>query len=435
MSGLIRRFAGFTYSAQTGLKRNGTHIHLGPQARQLLELLLDSSGGVVSKADIAARLWPDRPPSDDSIDRCAYLLRKPLRDAGFGDLIATAYGRGLSLRATVELLDADDAFPPPMKSSVSARVLDLWQTAYELAGTRTRDGFERAQAATEAAIEVDPGLPAVWSLSADIAAWRVVRGYLAPVQALELIERHAGRSLELLPDFPPALAALGWARVVMAGRISEGLDMLERAIAQDRRYAKARAYRGWALVHVGRLAEASEDSEAGLRDSPLDQSLLTLRAWLAICVGDADRCEELARRGLELRPDGNGLRGIAAIAASMRGRHEEAIQIANQSLQLAPEDPIMLAMKSYVLATAGRFPEAEEALVAVTGAQQNVQPSTFVAAAKLALGQTADAVAALRRGQQEGCPWLSFAPYDPRLRPLAGEIAVLRASVSQTAGS
>ncbi|PPD44748.1 MAG: transcriptional regulator [Methylocystis sp.] len=431
MSGSICRFAGFTYSAQKGLQRNGVQIHLGPQARQLLELLLETKGGVVSKAEIAARLWPDRPPSDDSIDRCAYLLRKPLREAGFGDLIATAYGRGLSLRATVELLAADEDAPP--KSTVSARVLELWQTAYELAGTRTRDGFARAQAATAAAIELDPSSPAVWSLSGDIAAWRVVRGYLPAPDALALIERQTCQALELLPDFPPALAALGWARTVMAARADEGLSMLDRAVAQDRRYAKARAYRGWALVHVGRLEEAFEDSETGLQDSPLNQSLLTLRAWLAICVGDIDRCEELARRGLELRPDANGLRGIAAILASFRGRHEEAIEMSDQSLRLAPDDPVMLSMKAYVLAKAERPIEAEEALSLVKGAG-NAPPSTFVAAANLALGRPEEAVSALRRGRQDGCPWLSFAPYDPRLRPLAAEIASLRAGVPGSPG-
>jgi DNA-binding winged helix-turn-helix (wHTH) protein len=107
MGSTIWQFGGFIYSNNGGLQRDGRQVHLGPQARQLLELLLESKGGVVSKSAIAARLWPDRPASDDSIDRCAYLLRKPLREAGGADLIATAYGRGLSLRAEVEIVDVE----------------------------------------------------------------------------------------------------------------------------------------------------------------------------------------------------------------------------------------------------------------------------------------------------------------------------------------
>ncbi|HEY8160658.1 MAG TPA: winged helix-turn-helix domain-containing protein [Methylocystis sp.] len=106
----IRRFAGFTYSPRKGLWRGGVEIPLGPQARQLLELLLEADGGGVTRQEISARLWPNRPPSDASIDRCVYLLRKPLREAGFGDLVATTYGRGLSLRAEVEV---DSSAPAP----------------------------------------------------------------------------------------------------------------------------------------------------------------------------------------------------------------------------------------------------------------------------------------------------------------------------------
>lgn len=110
------RFAGFTYSPQQGLSYGGDELKLGPQARQLLELLLEAKGGVVTRQEIGARLWKGRPASEESIDRCVYLLRKPLREAGFGDLVSTAYGRGLSLRATVEATSQ----PMPARSRPAA---------------------------------------------------------------------------------------------------------------------------------------------------------------------------------------------------------------------------------------------------------------------------------------------------------------------------
>ena len=141
MGELVKRFSGFSYSAQGGLQRDGKRIHLGPQARQLLEMLLESPGVLITKGEIAARLWPDRAASDNSIDRCAYLLRKPLRDAGGEELIATAYGRGLSLRGTVETIDEGAAQTLRLAPLSEPHILDLWQTAYELAGDRTREGF------------------------------------------------------------------------------------------------------------------------------------------------------------------------------------------------------------------------------------------------------------------------------------------------------
>ncbi|KAF2988999.1 winged helix-turn-helix domain-containing protein [Methylocystis sp. MJC1] len=420
------RFAGFFYSAQTGLQRDGVQIHLGPQARQLLELLLESNGSVVSKADIASRLWPDRPPSDDSIDRCAYLLRKPLRQAGFGDLIATAYGRGLSLRAKVEPFAPESEPTLSFSQAVEGRTLDLWRTAYELAGTHSRDGYARAQSAIAAAVESGCESPAIWSLSADIAAGRVVRGHLRPAQAAAMIENDAGRALALSPDFPPALAALGWARATLAARLDEGLEMLDRALARDPDYGKARAYRSWALAGGDRLAEAIQNAEAGLRICPYDEGLLSLRAWLELCAGDLEASGELARRGLHLRPDVTCLRIVAAIASSLSGNHDDAQQSARCGLETIPNDPLILAALSYVLARAGRLEEAEAAFAACSANEEAAPPRLFETAAKLALGRDAEARESLRQAHDEGCPWFVFASHEPRLTPLRDEISNLR---------
>lgn len=434
MSGSVRRFAGFLYSAQAGLQRDGVPIHLGPQARQLLELLLNAEGGVVSKAEIAARLWPDRPPSDDSIDRCAYLLRRPLREAGFGDLIATAYGRGLSLRARVETVDLDGASPIRLhECPVSPRILDHWQIAYELAGARTRDGLERAQAATTAALEVDPESAAVWALSANIAAWRVIRGHLPPAEASAMIEQASSRALLISPDFSPALAVLGWARATMQQNASGGIELLDRAIERDPHYGKARTFRGWARADQGRLAEALDDTEIGLRDSPLDQGLLTLHAWLMLCMGEATRAADFARHALDLRPDGSGLRGIISIAASLWGRHEEAIDAARRSVNAVPGDPCLQMGLAYALAQAGHRSEAEETLAAVSTEAQETHPCLSAAAVALALGRTDLALRHLARGQAEGCPWFAFAACDPRVAPLAGDVARMRAAAASSA--
>lgn len=428
MSGSVWRFAGFEYSPQSGLRRDGAQLHLGPQARQLLELLLESRGAVVSKAEIASRLWPDRPPSDDSIDRCAYLLRKPLREAGHGDLIATAYGRGLSLRATIEFLYPVAAGAPAADRGVDGRTLDLWQTAYELAGRRTRDGYERAHSAIAAAGELDPSSPAVWSLSADIAAERALRGHLRPAEAAATIERDAGRALALAPGFTAALAVLGWAQATLMGRTEDGLALMDRAVAQEPSYSKVRAYRGWALARLDRLADAIQDAEAGLRLSPHDQGLLIQRAWLELCLGNLEASLELAHKGLFLRPDGGWLRGVVAIAASLSGDHSTAESAARHGLELAPDDPALLAVLSAVLARAGRRAEAADMLAAAQGEGENAAPSLFTAAALLALDQPDGALRELARGRETGCPWFAFAPHDPRLAPLRDDIRRLAAA-------
>ncbi len=432
MRGSIWRFAGFSYSAETGLTRDGARITLGPQARQLLELLLEAKGEVVTKGQIAERLWPDRPPSDDSIDRCAYLLRKPLRDAGAADLIATSYGRGLSLRAPVEVVDL--AAPQGPTAGVSARILELWQAASELAGPRTRDGYQRAQAAVAAAADLDSTSPAVWALAADLAIARAIRCYLAPAEAAAAIEEATGRALALAPDFAAALAALGWSRATFAGLEAEGLALLDAAVAHDPRYGRARLYRSWALVIGDRLDNAFAEAEAGLSHSPLDQSLLALHAWLGLCAEGTTKGEALARRGLESRPDGGGLRVVLAIAASLEGRHDEAVDAAATNVEAIPGDPIMLATLSYVQARAGRLTEAEAALAASAAMSEAAGPCLFLAAASLALGRRDEALATLERGLVENCPWSRFGAHDPRLAEVRPELTKIRAETRAALG-
>lgn len=428
MKGLVWRFAGFEYSPVKGLWKDGARIPVGPQARQLLELLLQSQGAVVSKAEIGEKLWPGRRVSDDSIDRCAYLLRKPLRDIGSGDLIATAYGRGLSLRAVVETVDPQEDHAAPGSRDLDLRILDIWQAAYELAGSLTRDGFAHAQAAVLAIGDETGPSPAVCSLSANIAASRVAHGYLRPRDGAQIIERDAGRALEQAPDFLPALSVLGWSRAMLDARPNEGIEMLDRAIAQDPFYSKARAHRSWVLVGLARFEEAIDEIEAGLRVAPYDRAHLTMRAWLAFCAGDMDGTARMADDGIRLRPDASVLQTVRALAASVSGRHDEAEASARRCLARAPENPIFRSVLAYVLASAGR-PDEAEATLDRDGAADGHQPYIFRAAAHLALGQEETARLALRRGLTEGCPWLAFAPFDPRLEPLRDEIDRMRRDV------
>ncbi|MGD9541082.1 winged helix-turn-helix domain-containing protein [Methylocystis sp.] len=422
MGEVVRRFSGFTYSAQGGLQRDGARIHPGPQARQLLELLLDAPGALVTKSEIATRLWPNRTASDDSIDRCAYLLRKPLREAGGEDLIATAYGRGLALRATVEMVDQDAVQPVRPGASTEPHILDLWQTAYELAGDRTREGFVRAQEAIASAAQLDPGNPSVWSLAADIAAGRVARGFLRPAEAAAMIADFASRSLGAARDHTPARSVLGWARGALEGKISEGLALLNQSVADDPLYGKARVYRSWLLAAADRLDDGLADCEEGLVNSPHDQALLSLRAWLILCAGDLERARRYARDGLELRPDAATLHLVMSIAYSLQGFHEQAVNAARRAVASSPDDPLQLAVLAYALARAGAAKEAEALVNSLIEDVELYAPPCFLGPAYFALGKREQALDAIRRGLGEGCPWSSFVRVDPRLASLRAAI-------------
>lgn len=432
MRGHLWRFAGFEYSPMAGLKRDGQPIPIGPQARQLLELLLHSNGAVVSKAEIAAQLWPGRLPSDDSIDRCAYLLRKPLRDAGGGDVVATVYGRGLSLRARIEIVDPNAGASWSPASKIASRVSGLRQTAYELSGSHTCAGFESAQKAIEQALAADPDCPEIRTLSAEITIARAMRGFIGPARASEMIEANTDRALAFAPDYPPALAARGWARATLGGALQPGLDLLDRAIERDGFNAKARLYRGWARAGGERLEAAISDIDVGLDSSPLDQALLAIRAWMEVCSGNPAGGEKRAQDGLKRRPGAIGLVVVASIGASLLGRHREAISLLKDYLQSHPADPVILGAMAYAQAAAGMTAEARETFAELDKAAH--VPSLHAAAALLAMGCADEATDLLALKSAEACPCFVFASQDPRLAELRPEIARLRSVRAQGQG-
>lgn len=420
----VWRFNGFRYSADLGLERGGEAISLGPQARRLLELLLESGGEVVSKESIAARIWPDRSVSDGSIDRCAYLLRKPLKEACGDDIIATSYGKGLSLRARIDLVDQ----AAPSTEAHSARTLDLWQIAYEVAGARSRAGLERAQLALDELAKVDPDSAAMWALASDLYIARAIRGFMAPRHAAALIESAAGRGLAIARKFAPALASLGWAMGALRGRAEEGLSLLDRASALDPHYAKIRAYRAWLLCRLGRLSEAIAEVDEGLRSNPLDRVLLSVRPWIEFYDGDFERSLLMARQALDLRPDIEAAYLVVAVSASRLGRHDEALAAAQRAIELSGREPFFLSVLADALALADKKDEAESALDEALAGDGYVGPPILLAAPALALGRRGEALELLRRAGEDGCPWLCFAVADPRLAPLREEIARLGAS-------
>jgi predicted Zn-dependent protease len=250
---------------------------------------------------------------------------------------------------------------------------------------------------------------------------------LQPPQAARMIEDAAGRALEIAPDYAPALAALGWSVGLLRRRGDEGMEMLNRAVASDAQYAKARVYRAWLRSDFGDLAEAAADTEEGLTAAPIDQALLSLQAWLELCRGARERAASLSRRGLELRPDAGTLHLVLSIVESLAGRHEAAVMAGRRAVSACPGDPLALTVLAYAEARAGRMAEAQETLDSGFAHEGAAPPSSFLAAAALALGRREEAVDLVARARDEGCPWFAFVAYDPRLEPIRPKIARLRA--------
>ncbi|HEX2639799.1 MAG TPA: transcriptional regulator, partial [Pyrinomonadaceae bacterium] len=69
-------------------------VHIPPKAVEVLCLLVERHGAVVSKDEIWNEVWPDAFVEETNLTHNIYLLRKTLNELGERDLIQTVPRRG-----------------------------------------------------------------------------------------------------------------------------------------------------------------------------------------------------------------------------------------------------------------------------------------------------------------------------------------------------
>ena len=99
-------FGPFDADLRTGeLRKNGRRLRLSKQPFQVLAMLLETPGELVTRQELKSRLWPEDTfvDFDDSLNAAVNKLRQVLGDsAGNPKLIETLHGRGYRFIAPVE---------------------------------------------------------------------------------------------------------------------------------------------------------------------------------------------------------------------------------------------------------------------------------------------------------------------------------------------
>jgi DNA-binding winged helix-turn-helix (wHTH) protein/TolB-like protein len=107
-------FGPFRYdSAQRLLFRSGEKVNLPPKTLDLLHVLLEHRGTVVSKADLMRLVWPDAVVEEIGLARNVSLLRKALEEEpGAGPFIETIPKRGYRFLAPAAAAVSEPAAKP-----------------------------------------------------------------------------------------------------------------------------------------------------------------------------------------------------------------------------------------------------------------------------------------------------------------------------------
>ncbi len=140
--------------------------------------------------------------------------------------------------------------------------------------------IERAAALVEQASALDPTVPQIYFVGAQVALYR--RDYAEAI-------RQAEQAIALSPGYADAFAML--ARVLnYAGRPTEGLDEMERAMRLNPMQPSIyRMLRGAMHYFEGDYTKAIDDLEQAV---PMNPTLPLLRSWLAAAYAGAGRIDE-----------------------------------------------------------------------------------------------------------------------------------------------
>ena len=111
MDPITYRFGEFTLDlARGGFFRSGEEVKLRPKVFEVLKYLVENSGRLIGKEELAKAIWPDSFVTDDSLVQCTVELRRALKDPD-QQIVKTIPRRGYLFAATVH--QSNDPIAPP----------------------------------------------------------------------------------------------------------------------------------------------------------------------------------------------------------------------------------------------------------------------------------------------------------------------------------
>ena len=126
----------FSYDAKERILRDtdGVEVPLRTQSLNVLHVLAERQGRIVSKEEIAATVWNGLAVTDDSLVQCIRDIRRALNDAE-KRIVETKVGRGYLLQASAEKVSKTDRQPQifvaAFEAAATQETVDLANLLYE----------------------------------------------------------------------------------------------------------------------------------------------------------------------------------------------------------------------------------------------------------------------------------------------------------------
>jgi DNA-binding winged helix-turn-helix (wHTH) protein/tetratricopeptide (TPR) repeat protein len=397
-------------------------ISLPERAFQLLLLLIEAAGDVVSKETLAAKVWPESTVTDGNLSQHIYLLRQTLGErAKDRSYIMTVPGKGFRFAAPVAMTSAvisSEALEPTLTSTATSddmlggglETLREYCRGSQLLERRTAphlwasiEAFEKAIRLNAAYIPALVGIARAYALLAQL-------GHVPAKPAFQKSRAAIARALNVDPSSAGAHAALSEILLFSDWDWDGARKELEYARRLNPASAFVRSSTAWLSICEGAHDKARIEVQRALMLDPSSQHLLLLFAQAMIHAGEFHQAIPCLSSLIELEPAFHIARRYRAQAYLLADEPAKAIRDLQPLSQERTEDPAFrLPMLSRAFADYGdvvRARELYEKLVEMSST--NYVGHWNVALAAIGIGEDEEAMRQLERAFDEREPSMVF---------------------------
>jgi len=400
--------------ASLTLTRGGVVVRAQRKTMELLAALIAARGAVIASGRLRELLWPEGYVEDRNLTQHVYLLRGVLgQDPSVR--VETLPRRGYRLvMPEPKAVTAQTVVSAPRRpgnfAHALARAAGFAVCSLALAATA---GFASHQPSHPLTPQVARVLQLGWFTAVVNAAPDDARGYagLAAVAAIrgdysdhkgqskpfyDAAARYARRALDLDPRNADAYDVLGLLEFDQCQDVVAADSLFRRAQSIDPDNAYAHVWRGIAMMHAGRLDEATNEFATG---ELLDPGSKTAARWLGFAMYNAhdfDRAADQFRTVLELDPRDMETVLYLAYVDEARGDYGRAIARL-KSAEGVVSKPVRLAALARLAALTGDAASARRDLAAAQHQKDGMEhlEAAEVASVQLAMGDRSAALATL----------------------------------------
>jgi tetratricopeptide (TPR) repeat protein len=276
--------------------------------------------------------------------------------------------------------------------------------------------LQKAKGEFSDAVGRDPGFARAWAGLADTQVMLTLFGMTAPAQGWSVARQAAERAVALDPDVSEAHVSLGYVKLSQDWDWAGAEDELHRAVALSPASAEARQWHALLLGMSGRFGEALEEVARAQELDPLSLAVNTNAGLLLYLRQQYEPEVEAHRRTLELEPDYAPAHWALGLAHEQTGDFDAAVAELRRAVELTGS-PLIETNLARTYALAARPDEARALLAALEARPGGISPYR-VAVVRAALGERAEAFAALERALARRDHWMVWLGVDPGLEPL-----------------